>query len=181
MPAALTLVAQRHDQVQDYLAAIRRLSKGCGRSTAHAARSFAAKLQRGGGWERLGIDEQIDAIVKARAFASWLMVTGQLTVSADILGQVDLRPGNAPRSHHRCLPRPRTTQLRAQHRRHLPPAAADPLPRRAVGQRHPASLPSAGVGHRMGGRGAGHRRGRAALRCPDHAEPAPINGQAHRT
>jgi len=99
MPAALTLVAQRHDQVQDYLAAIRRLSKGCGRSTAHAARSFAAKLQRGGGWERLGIDEQIDAIVKARAFASWLMVTGQLTVSADILGQVDLRLGNAARSH----------------------------------------------------------------------------------
>jgi integrase/recombinase XerD len=99
MPAAVALVAQQRDQVEDYVAAIRRLGKGCGRSTAQAARSFAAKLQRAGGWERLGVDEQIDAIVKARAFASWLMVTGQLTVSADILGQVDLRLGNAARNH----------------------------------------------------------------------------------
>src|SRR5690349_1448973 len=99
MPAALALVSQRHQQVEDYLAGIRRLGKGCGRSTVQAARSFAAKLQRAGGWERLSADEQIDAIVKARAFASWLMVTGQLTVSADILGLVDLRLGNAARNH----------------------------------------------------------------------------------
>jgi len=95
MPAALALVPQRRNQVQDYLAAIRRLSKGCGRSTIQAARSFAAKLQRAGGWDALSIDGQVDAIGKARAFASWLMVTGQLTVSADILGRVDLRLGNA--------------------------------------------------------------------------------------
>jgi site-specific recombinase XerD len=99
MPAALALVAQQRDQVEDYIAAIRRLSKGCGRSTIQAARSFAAKLQRAGGWERLSIDQQIDAIVKARAFASWLMVTGQLTVDADVLGRVDLRLGNAAGSH----------------------------------------------------------------------------------
>jgi integrase/recombinase XerD len=99
MPAALTLVPQRHDQVQDYLAAIRSLSKGCSPSTVRAARSFAAKLQRAGGWERLSVDEQIDAIAKARAFASWLMVTGQLTVTADVLGRVDLRLGNAARNH----------------------------------------------------------------------------------
>src|SRR5258706_10238913 len=99
MPAALALVAQRHDQVQDYLAAIRRLRKGCGGRTAiQVARSFAGKLQRAGEWGRLGSDEQIDAIDKARAFASWLMVTGQLTVSADILGRVDLRLGKAARN-----------------------------------------------------------------------------------
>jgi site-specific recombinase XerD len=98
MPAALALLAQRHDQVQDYLAAIRRLRKGCGRTTIRAARSFAGKLQRAGEWDRLGIDEQVDAIDKARAFASWLMVTGQLTVSADVLGRVDLRLGNAARN-----------------------------------------------------------------------------------
>jgi site-specific recombinase XerD len=99
MPAAVVLVARRRDQVEDYLAAIRRLSKGCGRSTVQAARSFSAKLQRAGGWDRLGVDRQIDAIVKARAFASWLMVTGQLTVSADILGRVDLRLGHAASNH----------------------------------------------------------------------------------
>ena len=66
-----------------------------------AARSFAAKLQRAGGWDRLTFDQQIEAIVKARAFASWLMVTGQLTVSADVLGRVDLRLGNAAGNHCR--------------------------------------------------------------------------------
>ncbi|HZN73812.1 MAG TPA: hypothetical protein VFC00_19265 [Micromonosporaceae bacterium] len=99
MPAALALVAQRQNQVDAYLAAVRRLSKGCGRTTIQAARSFAAKLQRAGGWERLSVDEQIAAIVKARAFASWLIVTGQLTVTADILGRVDLRLGNAARNY----------------------------------------------------------------------------------
>jgi hypothetical protein len=99
MPAALALVSQRHDQVEDYVRAIRGLSRGCGRSTVQAARSFAAKLQRADGWHRLTADEQIDAIVKARAFASWLMVTGQLTVSPEVLGRVDLRLGNAARNY----------------------------------------------------------------------------------
>src|SRR5215510_7450783 len=99
MPAALRLVSQRHDQVEEYVATIRGLGKGCGRTTVQAARSFAAKLDRAGGWQRLRVHEQIEAIVKARAFASWLLVTGQLTVSADILGRVDLRLGNAARNY----------------------------------------------------------------------------------
>jgi site-specific recombinase XerD len=99
MPAALRLAPPRRDQVEDYLTAIRHLHKGCGRSTIQAARSFAAKLQRAGGWHRLARDQQVDAIVKARAFASWLMVTGQLAVDADVLGRIDLRLGNAARTH----------------------------------------------------------------------------------
>jgi integrase/recombinase XerD len=101
MPAALTLLPFAPDQVEDYLAAIRRLSKGSGRSTVQAARSFTAKLHHARGWDSLSVAQQIDAIVKARAFASWLMVTGQLTVSADILGQVELRLGNAAGKHCR--------------------------------------------------------------------------------
>jgi len=38
-------------------------------------------------------------ICKARAFASWLLVTSQLTVTADVLGRVDLRLGNAARNY----------------------------------------------------------------------------------
>jgi integrase/recombinase XerD len=101
MPAALALLTVARDQVDDYVAAIRCLSKGSGRSTVQAARSFAAKLHRAGGWDCLSVDQQIDAIVKARAFASWLMVTGQLRVSADILGRVELRLGNAAGNHCR--------------------------------------------------------------------------------
>src|SRR3954447_8833493 len=99
MPAALALAPVHRDQVDDYRAALQQLGKGAGRSTIQAARSFAAKLHRAGGWDRLTLDQQIDAIVKARAFASWLIVTGRLTVDADILGRVDLRLGNAARNH----------------------------------------------------------------------------------
>ena len=99
MPAALALLPVVRDQVEDYLTALTQLSKGSGRSTVQAARSFTAKLQRAGGWDRLTVGQQINAIVKARAFASWLMVTGQLRVSADILGRVDLRLGNAAGNH----------------------------------------------------------------------------------
>ncbi len=43
--------------------------------------------------------QQIDAIEKARSFASWLLVTTQLTISGDLLGRVDLHLGHAARSH----------------------------------------------------------------------------------
>jgi integrase len=42
---------------------------------------------------------QVDLICKARSFSSWLMVTSQLTVAADVLGRVDLRLGNAARNY----------------------------------------------------------------------------------
>jgi hypothetical protein len=40
-------------------------------------------------------------VSSGRHFASWLMVTGRLTVNAHILGQVDLRLGNAAGNHCR--------------------------------------------------------------------------------
>jgi hypothetical protein len=95
MPAAVVLMPQRRDQVAQYVATIRALGRGCGDSTVQAARTFTAKLQRAGGWEHLSVDARVDAIVKARAFACWLMVTGQLTVDAEVLGRVDLWFGHA--------------------------------------------------------------------------------------
>jgi hypothetical protein len=41
---------------------------------------------------------QLDAIRKARSFSSWLMVTGQLSVDADVFGRVYLRLGTAART-----------------------------------------------------------------------------------
>jgi hypothetical protein len=43
---------------------------------------------------------QLDATKKAPVFAAWLMVTGQLTVTADFLGRADLRLGISAR--HYC-------------------------------------------------------------------------------
>ena len=99
MPAALAVTAEGGDLVNDYVATLRQAGLRTGRSTVQAARTFSVKLKRSEGWSQLSRDRQIDAIRKAPAFASWLMVTGQLSVDADILGRVDLRLGNAARTY----------------------------------------------------------------------------------
>lgn len=102
MPAAVVLDGERVEAVTGYVAAMRTAGRKTGRSTVQAARTFCAKLQRAGGWEQLSRPYQLDAICKARSFASWLMVTGQLTVHADVFGHVYLWLGNAART---LLPR----------------------------------------------------------------------------
>ena len=91
--------ARRRDAVvvEHYLAAMRAADRRTGRSTTRAARSCQAKIRRAGGWGRLNRAEQLDAVVKAPSFASWLMVTGRITVDAELLSDTDLRLGNAAR------------------------------------------------------------------------------------
>lgn len=98
MPAAVALAAEHTDRVAAYRTAMSATGRKTGRSTMQAARTFSAKLERAGGWGRLGRAQQLDAITKARSFASWLMVTGQLTIDADILGRVHLRLGTSARA-----------------------------------------------------------------------------------
>jgi len=99
MPAAIVPSAASTDLVQDYLAGMRGLGRKTGRSTTQAARSFCAKLERSGGWEQLCFAQQADAIGKARSFVSWLLVTGQLTIAADLMTNIDLRLGVVARGH----------------------------------------------------------------------------------
>ena len=93
MPAAVLLRARDVDLVDDYITAMKAIGHRTGRSTVQAAKSFCAKAERAGGWDKMTRARQLDAVHKARAFASWLMVTGQLTVDADVLGRLDLRLG----------------------------------------------------------------------------------------
>ncbi len=97
MPAAVPLTGEHVEVVRSYQAAMRSAGRRTGRSTVQAARTFCAKLERAGGWDLMSRALQLDAIGKARSFASWLMVTGQLTVDADVFGQVYLRLGTAAR------------------------------------------------------------------------------------
>ena len=99
MPAAVALCVLDRDRIASYEMAMRAAGRKTGRSTMAAARSFCAKLDRAGGWDRMSRARQLDAIGKARSFASWLMVTGRLTVDADIFGRVYLRLGTAARTH----------------------------------------------------------------------------------
>jgi len=99
MPAALALNDHGITQVDRYVVAMQQAGRQTGRSTVQAARTFCIKLERSGGWQGLSLAQQIDAIEKSRSFVSWLLVTAQLTISGDLLGRVDLRLGNAARSH----------------------------------------------------------------------------------
>jgi len=99
MPAAVALEADHVDLIADYAAAMRIAGRKTGRSTMMAARTFCAKLERAGGFEAMTPRGRLDAVAKARAFASWLMVTGQLVVDAEILGRLDLRLGGIARVH----------------------------------------------------------------------------------
>jgi integrase len=99
MPPALAFAPEHVDLVAGYEAAMRSAGRKTGRSTIQAARTFCAKLQRAGGWSEMSRALQVDLIWEARSFSSWLMVTSQLTVAADVLGRVDLRLGNAARNY----------------------------------------------------------------------------------
>nr|MBA3280608.1 integrase [Acidimicrobiia bacterium] len=98
MPATVALAAEHVGRVAAYEATMRATGHKTGRSTMQAARTFSVKLERAGGWNQMSRAHQLDAIAKARSFASWMMVTGQLTIDADVLGRVYLRLGTSARS-----------------------------------------------------------------------------------
>ena len=97
-PAAVTLAVEHADRVAAYHAAMLAAGRKTGRSTMQAAHSFSAKVERAGGWDQMSRARQVDAIGKARSFASWMMVTGQLSIDADVLGRVYLRLGTSARA-----------------------------------------------------------------------------------
>ncbi|MBU0801696.1 MAG: tyrosine-type recombinase/integrase [Alphaproteobacteria bacterium] len=98
MPAAVALASEHVDRVSAYQEMMAAAGRKTGRSTMQAARSFSVKVEHAGGWDQLSRTRQLDAIAKARSFASWLMVTGQLAIDADLLGRVYLRLGTSARA-----------------------------------------------------------------------------------
>ena len=68
-------------------------------SAIRAARTFQGRVERGGGWEQVGLETQLEQMRRARPFAAWLLVTGRLTATADFLALADLRLGLCARKH----------------------------------------------------------------------------------
>jgi integrase/recombinase XerD len=87
------------DLVVRYASAMCAAGRTMGRSSTQTARTFMAKMQRAQGFSELGEPEQVDAINKARSFASWLIVIGEIQVSAPVLVAVDLRLSIPARAH----------------------------------------------------------------------------------
>jgi len=98
MPAPVVLDVDDAEVVERYLAAMHGAGRRTGRSTTQTARTCQAKISRAGGWGELTRAAQIDAVNTARSFTSWLMVTGQITVDAELLGDIGLRLGIAGRA-----------------------------------------------------------------------------------
>lgn len=101
MPTALLLLPADEGIVASYLEAMRDVGRKTGASTTQAARTCQARISRAGGWTALTPAQQLDAAAKARSFTSWLMVTGQLVVDADLVSGLTLRLGTAARSYCR--------------------------------------------------------------------------------
>ena len=94
MPAPLVLAGDDAIVVERYLAAMHAADRRTGPSTTQAARTCQSKIRRAGGWRQLTRAAQLDAVRKARSFTSWLMVTGQIGVDAELLCDTGLRLGN---------------------------------------------------------------------------------------
>ena len=86
--------------VARFVAARRAAGLTAWRRTQQAAQTFWARLQRAGGWTEIPRAQQVEATRQAPVFAAWLMVTGQLTVTADVLSRVNLQLGMA--ACHAC-------------------------------------------------------------------------------
>ncbi len=86
--------------VSRFVAARRAAGLTAWRRTQQAAQAFWARMQRAGGWAALSPAQQLAASRQAPVFAAWLMVTGQLTVKADVLSRMNLQLGMAAR--HAC-------------------------------------------------------------------------------
>ena len=89
----LSLAVDDATVVEDYLAVMRAAGRATCRSTTQAAHTCQAKIRRAGGWGGLTAEQQLNAVAKAPSFTSWLMVTGRITVDAELLSRTDLRPG----------------------------------------------------------------------------------------
>ena len=98
-PAAFALAPASVDELDEFAAALESVGLTAWRTTLSAARTFRGRLDRAGGWERVGLDTQLEWMRKARPFVSWLLVTGRLTASAEFLARSDLRLGSTAAKH----------------------------------------------------------------------------------
>ena len=99
MPAALCVDDRSGDELDEFGRALEAAGQQPWASTLRAARTFRSRVDRAGGWDRVELDTQLEWMRRARPFVSWLLVTGRLAASADLLAQADLRLGLTARKH----------------------------------------------------------------------------------
>lgn len=99
MPAALRLSAAHMDDIERFVADLVAAGRTPWRQTVQAARTACGRIERAGGLERMSTDQQLEVLARAPTFAAWLMVSGRLRASAELVDRANLRLGVAARNY----------------------------------------------------------------------------------
>ncbi|MEX2659955.1 MAG: tyrosine-type recombinase/integrase [Acidimicrobiales bacterium] len=99
MTAARPATTGREDLVAAYAADLEVSGRTAWLSSLGGARAFCRRYPAPGAFTAAELDEQLGLRGHLRSFASWLMVTGRMRVSADYLARADLRLGRTAALH----------------------------------------------------------------------------------
>ena len=100
MSARLAVSPEGDDRIATFTAALSDAGLGTWPSTVGGARAFCARYASPEHFAARPIAEQVRLPSNLRRFACWLMVTGQVTMSAEYLARADLRLGGAAANYH---------------------------------------------------------------------------------
>lgn len=103
MSARLAISTEAEDLVAAFAAELLTAGRGAWPSTLGGARAFCARYASPAAFAALPVDDQLKLSSHLRSFASWLMVTGRMAISADYLARANLRLGAAAANHHPAL------------------------------------------------------------------------------
>ncbi|MGH8918166.1 MAG: tyrosine-type recombinase/integrase [Actinomycetes bacterium] len=103
MSARLAISTDAEDLVAAFASELAAAGLVAWPSTLGGARAFCARHTSPAAFAALPADEQLKLPSHLRGFASWLIVTGRMAVSADYLARANLRLGAAAANHHPAL------------------------------------------------------------------------------
>jgi len=101
--ARLALTAQAEDLVGAFAGELTEAGATAWSSIIGGARAFCARYPVPATFADLPVNEQLRLPAHQRRFASWLMVTARVSVSAEYLARADLRLGSIAARHHPAL------------------------------------------------------------------------------
>jgi site-specific recombinase XerD len=110
MGAPLQLSEGSLDVIAEFALSLQDSGLTAWNSTMSAARTLSGRMERADGWQRADLDTQVAWMRQARPFVSWMLVTGQITATADFIAVADLKLGVTAK---RLLPHAHAWFLRA--------------------------------------------------------------------
>jgi hypothetical protein len=101
--ARLALTVQAEDLVEAFVAALTDAGATAWASTIGGARAFCARYPIPTMFSAAVLEEQLHLPAHQRRFASWLMLTARMSVSAEYLARAELRLGTSAARYYPAL------------------------------------------------------------------------------